>query len=51
MKILLVEDDDRQQIGYVRITQSLESLVGGASPMENRTFHQLDIGLVSGMMI
>jgi two-component system, OmpR family, manganese sensing sensor histidine kinase len=33
----------RQQIGYVRITQSLESL--------ERTFHQLDIGLISGMII
>jgi two-component system, OmpR family, manganese sensing sensor histidine kinase len=33
----------RQQIGYVRITQSLESL--------NRTFHQLDIGLIGGMIV
>jgi two-component system, OmpR family, manganese sensing sensor histidine kinase len=39
----IINNDDRQQIGYVRITQSLESL--------DRTFHQLDIGLISGMVI
>lgn len=39
----IINNDDRQQIGYVRITQSLDSL--------DRTFHQLDIGLVSGMII
>ena len=39
----IIERDNRQQIGYVRITQSLESL--------DRTFHQLDIGLISGMII
>ena len=39
----IINNDDRQQIGYVRITQSLDSL--------DRTFHQLDLGLVSGMVI
>lgn len=39
----IINNTDRQKIGYVRITQSLESL--------DRTFHQLDIGLVSGMVI
>lgn len=39
----IISHDDRQQIGYVRITQSLEAL--------DRTFHQLDIGLISGMII
>ncbi len=39
----IISNDDRQQIGYVRITQSLEPL--------DRTFHQLDIGLASGMII
>jgi two-component system, OmpR family, manganese sensing sensor histidine kinase len=38
----IISNDDGQQIGYVRITQSLESL--------DRTFHQLDIGLISGMV-
>jgi two-component system, OmpR family, manganese sensing sensor histidine kinase len=38
----IINNDDGQQIGYVRITQSLESL--------DRTFHQLDIGLISGMI-
>ena len=41
--IPIIDRDNRQQIGYVRITQSLESL--------DRTFHQLDIGLISGMII
>lgn len=39
----IINNSNRQKIGYVRITQSLESL--------DRTFHQLDIGLVSGMVI
>lgn len=39
----IISNDDGQQIGYVRITQSLESL--------DRTFHQLDIGLIGGMII
>ena len=39
----IISNDDRQQIGYVRITQSLDAL--------DRTFHQLDIGLISGMII
>ncbi len=39
----IIRNDNRQQIGYVRITQSLESL--------DRTFHQLDIGLISGMIL
>jgi two-component system, OmpR family, manganese sensing sensor histidine kinase len=39
----IISNDNRQQIGYVRITQSLEAL--------DRTFHQLDIGLASGMII
>jgi two-component system, OmpR family, manganese sensing sensor histidine kinase len=39
----IINNDDRQQIGYVRITQSLEPL--------DRTFHQLDIGLVGGMIL
>jgi two-component system, OmpR family, manganese sensing sensor histidine kinase len=39
----IISNDNKQQIGYVRITQSLESL--------DRTFHQLDIGLASGMII
>ena len=39
----IISNDDRQQICYVRITQSLESL--------DRTFHQLDIGLIGGMII
>jgi two-component system, OmpR family, manganese sensing sensor histidine kinase len=38
----IISNDDGQQIGYVRITQSLASL--------DRTFHQLDIGLISGMI-
>ncbi|WP_041547775.1 hypothetical protein [Chamaesiphon minutus] len=44
----IIDRDNQRQIGYVRITQSLELLGGGASPTENRTFHQLDIGLISG---
>jgi two-component system, OmpR family, manganese sensing sensor histidine kinase len=36
----IISNDDGQQIGYVRITQSLDAL--------DRTFHQLDIGLMSG---
>jgi two-component system, OmpR family, manganese sensing sensor histidine kinase len=47
----IISNYDGQHIGYVRITQSLASLVGEASPTENRTFHQLDISLISGMMI
>lgn len=39
----IVRNEDRLQIGHVRITQSLE-------PLE-RTLHQLDIGLASGMII
>ena len=39
----IISNDDRQQIGYVRITQSLNAL--------DRTFHQLDIGLVGGMIL
>jgi two-component system, OmpR family, manganese sensing sensor histidine kinase len=39
----IISNDNRQQIGYVRITQSLDPL--------DRTFHQLDIGLASGMII
>jgi two-component system, OmpR family, manganese sensing sensor histidine kinase len=38
----IISNDDGQQIGYVRITQSLDAL--------DRTFHQLDIGLISGMI-
>ncbi len=41
--IPIINNDNQQQIGYVRIIQSLESL--------DRTFHQLDIGLISGMVI
>jgi two-component system, OmpR family, manganese sensing sensor histidine kinase len=33
----IISNDSQQQIGYVRITQSLDAL--------DRTFHQLDIGL------
>ena len=39
----IISNDDRQQIGYVRITQSLDAL--------DRTFHQLDIGLLGGMIL
>jgi two-component system, OmpR family, manganese sensing sensor histidine kinase len=39
----IINNSNRQHIGYVRITQSLEPL--------NRTFHQLDIGLLGGMII
>ena len=39
----IISNDSQQQIGYVRITQSLDALA--------RTFHQLDIGLISGMII
>jgi two-component system, OmpR family, manganese sensing sensor histidine kinase len=39
----IISNDNQQQIGYVRITQSLEAL--------DRTFHQLDIGLVGGMIL
>ena len=39
----IISNDDRQQIGYVRITQSLDAL--------DRTFHQLDIGLVGGTLL
>ena len=39
----IISNDNQQQIGYVRITQSLDAL--------DRTFHQLDIGLISGMVI
>ena len=41
--IPIISNDNQQQIGYVRITQSLDAL--------DRTFHQLDIGLISGMVI
>jgi two-component system, OmpR family, manganese sensing sensor histidine kinase len=41
--IPIINNDNQQQIGYIRIIQSLDSL--------DRTFHQLDIGLVSGMLI
>ena len=41
--VQIISNEDGQQIGYVRITQSLESL--------DRTFHQLDIGLIGGMII
>lgn len=39
----IINNDERQQIGYVRITQSLDAL--------DRTFHQLDIGLVGGTIL
>ncbi len=39
----IISNDNRQQIGYVRITQSLDAL--------DRTFHQLDIGLVGGTIL
>jgi two-component system, OmpR family, manganese sensing sensor histidine kinase len=39
----IISNDSGRQIGYVRITQSLDAL--------DRTFHQLDIGLASGMII
>jgi two-component system, OmpR family, manganese sensing sensor histidine kinase len=39
----IISNDDLQQIGYVRITQSLDAL--------DRTFHQLDIGLLGGMIL
>ncbi len=39
----IISNDSQQQIGYVRITQSLDAL--------DRTFHQLDIGLVGGMIL
>jgi two-component system, OmpR family, manganese sensing sensor histidine kinase len=39
----IISNDSQQQIGYVRITQSLDAL--------DRTFHQLDIGLLGGMIL
>jgi two-component system, OmpR family, manganese sensing sensor histidine kinase len=39
----IISNDSQQQIGYVRITQSLDAL--------DRTFHKLDIGLISGMIL
>jgi two-component system, OmpR family, manganese sensing sensor histidine kinase len=39
----IISNDNQQQIGYVRITQSLDAL--------DRTFHQLDIGLIGGMIL
>ncbi len=41
--VQIISNDNQQQIGYVRITQSLDAL--------DRTFHQLDIGLLGGMII
>ncbi len=41
--IPIINNDNQQQIGYVRIIQSLDSL--------DRTFHLLDIGLIGGMVI
>jgi two-component system, OmpR family, manganese sensing sensor histidine kinase len=39
----IISNDNQQQIGYVRITQSLDAL--------DRTFHKLDVGLISGMIL
>jgi two-component system, OmpR family, manganese sensing sensor histidine kinase len=39
----IINNKDRRQLGYTRITQSLTVF--------DRTFHQLDIGLMSGMIV